>query len=219
MPKTSVGPAFSSFEPFDCLCAGRSHIISFGDYSDAADPTAGRLRTNNGILDTYRQMCSFYAQDPHDVLPYDDKGKRYTVAYFRTVRDYSEDLRKQLNSHGFGLLPAVKWEGHCHECGENTEESGDTIILCDGNHGQCTAEVHLSCLDDRNRKPDDDWFCKFCREPSPTSDDPVDNCRVDLTGLDGNGRPTETARKRLQDDSLDATDPKKRIRRFKPDPG
>ena len=164
-------------------------------------------------------MCSFYAQDHHAVLRYDDKGTRYTVAYFRTVRDYSEDLREQLNSHGFGLLPAVKREGFCHICAEDTKESGDTIIQCDGNHGQCTAEVHLSCLDDRaDRSPDDDWFCSVCREPSPTSDDPVDNCRVDLTELDGKGLLTETARKRHQD-SLDATDPKKRIRRFKPDPG
>ena len=162
-------------------------------------------------------MCSFYAQDPHAVLRYDDKGTRYTVAYFRTVRDYSEDLRKQLNSHGFGLLPAVKWEGHCHECGENTEESGDTIILCDGNHGQCTAEVHLKCLEP-GRSPDDAWFCKFCREASPNSDDPVDNCRVDLTELDGNGRLTESARKRLQK-SMDATDPEELSKRLKPDPG
>ena len=164
-------------------------------------------------------MCSFYAQDPHDVLPYDDKGTRYTVAYFRTVRDYDEDLQEQLNSHGFGLLPAVKREHRCHECGENTKKSGDTIILCDGNHGQCKAEVHLSCLDDRaDRSPDDDWFCSVCREPSSTSDDPVDNCRVDLTELDGNGRLTETARKRLQK-SMDATDPEELSKRLKPDPG
>ena len=162
-------------------------------------------------------MCSFYAQDPHAVLRYDDKGTRYTVAYFRTLRDYSEDLREKLNSHGFGLLPAVKRQEICHICEEDTKDSSDRILLCDGSHGQCTAEVHLKCLEP-GRSPDDAWFCKFCREASPTSDDPVDNCRVDMTELDGNGRLTETARKRHQE-GLDATDPKKRIRQFKPDPG
>ena len=207
IPKTSVGPAFSSFEPFDRLRTGCSHIISFGDYSDAADPTAGRLSTNNGILNTYRQMCSFYAQDHHAVLRYDDKGTRYTVAYFRTLRDYSEDLREKLNSHGFGLLPAVKRQEICHICEEDTKDSRVRILLCDGSHGQCTAEVHLKCLEP-GRSPDDAWFCKFCREASPTSDDPVDNCRVDMT---------ETAGKRIQE-SLDAT-PDKRKKRFKRDPG
>ena len=169
-------------------------------------------------------MCSFYAQDPHAVLRYDDKGTRYTVAYFRTVRYYSEDLREQLNSHGFGLSPAVKRKKNkkdrCHECGENTKESGDTIILCDGNHGQCTAEVHLSCLDDRaDRSPDDDWFCRFCREPPPTSDDPVDNPPVDLTERDGHGRLTEAAREQTQE-RFDADDSEEgRKKRFKPDPG
>ena len=99
-------------------------------------------------------MCSFYAQDPHAVLRYDDKGTRYTVAYFRTLRDYSEDLREKLNSHGFGLLPAVKRQEICHICEEDTKDSRDRILLCDGSHGQCTAEVHLKCLEP-GRSPDD----------------------------------------------------------------
>ena len=152
-------------------------------------------------------MSSFYAQDHHAVLRYDGKGKRYTVAYFRTLRDYSEDLRGKLNSHGFGLLPAVKRQEICHICEEDTKDSSDRILLCDGSHGQCTAEVHLKCLEP-GRSPDDAWFCKFCREASPNSEDPVANCRVDLT---------ETAGKRIQE-SLDAT-PDKRKKRFKRDPG
>jgi len=80
-----------------------------------------------------------------------------------------------MNEYGFALAPSVKKKDECNKCGESTKDPDKCgkVLLCDGNNRNCTAEVHLSCLDPEFN-PEDPWFCSVCAKPrqAPISDDP-----------------------------------------------
>ena len=152
-------------------------------------------------------MISFQAQDTHAVLAYE--GTRYSLCYFRIFPKVEESLQAQMNEYGFALAPSVKLEKDiCHRCGESTKKQ-ENVLLCDGNNGKCTAEVHLSCLlGVRPRfKPGDDWFCSVCAKPrqAPTSDD--ESVQLDHAAhavnldedLNGAGRLTDEGLERAEE--------------------
>ncbi|KAH0471748.1 MAG: hypothetical protein KVP17_001258 [Porospora cf. gigantea B] len=48
----------------------------------------------------------------------------------------------------------------CEICG--SQESPDTILICEGNHGRCNRLFHWQCLGYANYSVDRLWFCQTC---------------------------------------------------------
>ena len=54
----------------------------------------------------------------------------------------------------------------CDYCG--TDADADSLLLCDGIDGRCSATAHVSCLD-LAVNPEGDWFCDSCLERKKAS--------------------------------------------------